>query len=148
VNATLEQRVRRLVPALWAGALLTVAAIATPAPFAMLPTADAGRVVARILAQEAWLSLAIGAAVVVMERRQARREAQAGQGSQLSTNLLLGLGAVACTLAGYFAVQPMLPAARAGQAWIGFGTLHAASVGFYALKLALVLTLAWRCTSR
>ena len=148
MSPNVEQAARRLVPALWAGALLCVAAIATPAPFATLAAADAGRVVARILAQEAWLSLAIGAAVVVMERRQARREAQAGQGSQLSTNLLLGLGALACTLAGYFAVQPMLPAARAGQAWIGFGTLHAASVGFYMLKLALVLTLAWRCTSR
>lgn len=148
MNPRVEQGARRLVPALWAGALLTVAAIATPAPFATLPAADAGRVVARILAQEAWLSLALGMAVVVIERRQARRDAQAGQGSQFSTNLLLGLGAVACTLAGYFAVQPMLPAARAGQGWIGFGALHTVSVGFFVLKLLLVLTLAWRCARR
>jgi hypothetical protein len=148
VNGTLAQRGRRLLPALWAGLLLSVAAIATPAPFATLPAADAGRVVARILAQEAWLSLAIGMGVVVLERRPARREAQAGQGSQFSTNMLLALGAVACTLAGYFAVQPMLPWARAGQGWIGFGALHAASVGFFALKLVLVGILAWRCASR
>lgn len=127
---------------------MCVAAIATPAPFATLPAAEAGRVVARVLAQEAWLSLAIGIAVVVMERRQARRDALAGRGSQFSTNLLLGLGTVACTLAGYFAVQPMLQLARAGQGWLGFGSLHAVSVGFFALKLVLVLTLAWRGTSR
>jgi Domain of unknown function (DUF4149) len=145
VNGSLAQRGRRLVPALWAGLLLTVAAIATPAPFATLPAADAGRVVARILAQEAWLSLAIGMLVVLMERRHARRAAQAGEGSQFSTNMLLGLGAVTCTVAGYFAVQPLLPSARAGQGWIGFGALHAASVGFFALKLLLVLVLAWRC---
>jgi len=145
VSGTIAQRGRRLVPALWAGLLLTVAAIATPAPFATLPAADAGRVVARILAQEAWLSLAIGMLVVVMERRHARHAAQAGEGSQFSTNMILGLGAVACTVAGYFAVQPMLPSARAGQGWVGFGALHAASVAFFALKLLLVLMLAWRC---
>lgn len=145
MSPTIAQRARRLLPALWAAALLTVAAIATPAPFATLAAADAARVVGRVLAQEAWLSLAIGMLVVVIERRQARRAAQAGVGSQFSTNMLLALGAVACTVAGYFAVQPLMPAARAGQAWIGFGALHAASVGFFALKVLLVSILAWRC---
>jgi Domain of unknown function (DUF4149) len=148
VSAAIEHRGRRLVPALWAGLLLAVATIATPAPFATLPTAEAARVVGRVLAQEAWLSLAVGMLVVVMERGHARRAAQAGEGSQFSTNMLLGLGAVACTVAGYFAVQPMMPSARAGQGWIGFGALHAASVGFFALKALLVLILAWRCAGK
>ena len=55
----MAERVRRLLPALWAGMLLCVALIATPAPFATLSAPDAGRVVGRIFVQEAWISLAI-----------------------------------------------------------------------------------------
>ena len=39
---------RRLLPGVWAGVLLCAALIATPAPFAVLGQADAGRVVSRI----------------------------------------------------------------------------------------------------
>ena len=55
------QRFRIFLPALWAGLLLTVALIAAPAPFATLTTQDAGRVVNRIFAQEAYVSLAFAA---------------------------------------------------------------------------------------
>ena len=41
-------RWRRLLPGLWAGWLLCVAGLATPAPFALLAQADAGRVVSRM----------------------------------------------------------------------------------------------------
>ena len=63
---------RRLLPGLWAGVLLCVALIATPAPFATLAVADAGRVVSRILAQEAWLSLIVAVALLLLARRQAK----------------------------------------------------------------------------
>ena len=53
------ERLRRLLPALWAGVLLCIALIATPVPFALLDRADAGRVVGRIFVQEAWLSLVL-----------------------------------------------------------------------------------------
>ncbi len=56
-------RVRRMLPALWAGLLLCIAAIAAPAAFADLASADAGRVVGCSFAREAWLSLAAGGAV-------------------------------------------------------------------------------------
>ena len=46
-------RWRRLLPGLWAGLLLCIAAIAAPAAFRALPSADAGRVVARMFAREA-----------------------------------------------------------------------------------------------
>ena len=61
-----------------------------------------------------------------------------------SANLMLLLGTLFCTVAGYFAVQPMLEAARAGQGAVSFGMLHAASAGFFVLKGLLVLALAWR----
>lgn len=137
-------RLRGLLPALWAGVLLAIAFIATPAPFALLAPADAGRVVARIFVQEAWMSLVLACALLAIERRRAQALAEAGQGSVLSTEMLLVLGALFCTVAGYFGVQPLMPAARAGQGMLGFGQLHAIGMAFFAVKIALVLWLAWR----
>jgi hypothetical protein len=140
------ERARRLLPGLWLGFLLCVAGLATPAPFALLDRADAGRVVGRMLAQEAYASLALGIAVLVLERLLARRQAAAGRGSQFSTGMVLALGAVFCTLVGYFGLQPLMPAARAGQGLLSFGQLHAASAAFFVLKGLLVAALAWRAT--
>jgi len=137
-------RWRLLLPGLWAGALLCVALLATPAPFALLPQADAGRVAGRMLAQEAYASLAIGIALLLLERVAARRGVAEGTGSQFSTGMVLALGAVFCTVAGYFAVQPMMVAARAGQGALSFGQLHAVSAAFYGVKVVLVVALAWR----
>jgi len=138
------QRWRSLLPGLWAGWLLCVAALATPAAFALLPQADAGRLAGRMLAQEAYTSLVIGVLLLVLERVAARRAVVAGQGSQFSTGMVLALGAVFCTVAGYFALQPMMVAARAGQGPLSFGQLHAVSAAFYGVKVLLVLALAWR----
>ncbi len=138
------ERARRLLPGLWAGWLLCVALLATPAPFALLATADAGRVAARMLAEEAYTSLALGIVLLVLERLKARRRAVSGQGSQFSAGMALALGALFCTVAGYFAVQPMMAAARAGQGALGFGQLHGISAAFFIVKVGLVAALAWR----
>jgi hypothetical protein len=137
-------RWRRLLPGLWAGWLLCVALLATPAAFALLPAAEAGRLASRMLAQEAYTSLALGVVVLVLERLAARHGSAAGQGSQFSAGMLLALGALFCTVAGYFGVLPMMQAARAGQGPLSFGQLHAVSSAFYLVKLGLVLALAWR----
>ena len=138
------ERLRRLLPGLWAGLLLGMALLATPAPFATLAQADAGRVVARLLAGEAYASLALGVVVLVLERLHARRDASATLGSQFSASMVLALGALFCTVAGYFALQPLMAAAKAGQGAWGFGQLHALSAAFYLVKTGLVLALAWR----
>ena len=138
------ERARRLLPGLWAGWLLCVALLATPAPFATLVVADAGRVVARMLAQEAYTSLALGVFLLALERLVARRAAASGAGSQFTPGMVLALGTVFCTVVGYFAVQPMMPGARAGQGPLSFGQLHLVSAVFYVLKGLLVLALAWR----
>ncbi|MFP5398155.1 MAG: DUF4149 domain-containing protein [Gammaproteobacteria bacterium] len=132
-------RARTLLAGLWLGLLLTVALVATPAPFATLPATDAGRVVARVLASEAHASLALAALLFVVERRLAREGRSA-----MTTELLLVLGALFCTVLGYFALQPMMAAARAGQGPWSFGVLHAASTAFFGVKALLVLVLAWR----
>ena len=138
------ERARRLLPGLWAGLLLGVALLATPAPFATLAQADAGRVVARVLAHEAYTSLALGVVLLVLERLHARRAAGAALGSQFNAGMVLSLGALFCTVAGYFALQPLMAAAKAGQGSWGFGQLHAVSAAFYIVKVGLVLALAWR----
>jgi hypothetical protein len=133
-----------LLPALWAGVLLCIAGIATPPLFTLLARADAGRIVSRIFVQEAWLSLMLAVGLLAIERGRARVAAEAGQGSVLSTEMLLLLGTVFCTVAGYFGIQTLLPAARAGQGAFSFGQLHAASSVFFGLKIVLLGVLAWR----
>ncbi len=140
-------RARRLLPALWLGVLLCVALLATPAPFALLAQADAGRVVGRMLAQEAHTSLALGLVMLVLERLAARRAAEAGRRSQFSPAMMLVLGAIFCTLAGYFALQPVIVAAKAGQGSLSFGQLHALSALLYIAKTACVAVLAWRAAA-
>ncbi len=138
------ERIRRLLPGLWAGWLLCVALLATPAGFALLSRPDAGRLAGRMLAQEAYTSLALGMVLLMLERLVARRLAEADGGTQFSPGMALALGTLFCTVAGYFAVQPMMEAARAGQGALSFGQLHGVSAAFYVVKTALVLALAWR----
>ncbi len=140
----LAERARRMLPGLWAGWLLCVALLATPAAFALLARADAARVAGRMLAQEAYTSLALGVLVLVLERVAAQRAVRAGQGGQFTPGMVLALGTVFCTVLGYFALQPMMDAARAGQGALSFGQLHGVSALFYLVKLALVGALTWR----
>ena len=139
-------RLRVFLPGLWAGTLFCLALLATPAPFALLAPADAGRVVARLLAQEAYISLAVGVVLLGLERLAARQTAGHGRGPQFSAGMVLCLGALFCTVAGYFALQPLMAQARAGQGPLSFGQLHAVSAGFFVVKACFVLALAWRAT--
>jgi hypothetical protein len=122
-----------LVAAVWLGLLLAVAAIATPAPFAVLPRADAGRVVAQVLAREAWISLG-AAALCTWLVPFARLRA-------------LPAAAALLTLVGYFGVMQLMPAARAGQSALSFAQLHLFSTACFALKAAAVAALAWRASA-
>jgi hypothetical protein len=132
-------RAARLLPALWLGMLLTVVGMATQAPFALLAQADAGRVVARVLANEAYLSLAFGVAALVIANAQAQ-----GGASRFSGNIILALVALFCTIVGYFVLQPMMGPARGGQGPLSFGQLHALSGSFFSVKMIAVAALAWR----
>ena len=64
-------------------------------------------------------------------------------GHRLGSRALLW-GTAACTALGYFMLQSMMPAARAGQGALSFAQLHLLSTAFYGLKTVLVLVLAWR----
>ncbi len=140
-------RLQRLLPGLWAGGLLCLAALATPSAFALLPAADAGRVAGRMLGVEAYASLLLGVLLLGLERLSARQAADSGAGPQFSLGLMLTGLALFCTVAGHFGLQPQMAAARAGQGPWTFGQLHAASAVFYGVKLLCVLALAWRAAA-
>ncbi len=133
-------RLRGWLAGLWAGALLAIALIAAPAAFAQIERAQAGRVASQLFATEAYLSLALAVVLVLLERRTPRRSGD----SLFSVELGLTLGALACTVAGHFALQPMLAAARVGSGPWSFAALHVVASLFYAAKTMLVLVLAWR----
>jgi hypothetical protein len=140
----LGARLRRALPPLWLGLLLTLALIAAPSLFALLERAAAGRVAARLFAIEAQVSLALCIGLMLIERRHAVLKAAAGQGSRVSAELLLLLGVLFCTVLGHHALQPLMEAARAGKGTWSFASLHGASTALYGLKTLAVAALAWR----
>jgi hypothetical protein len=79
-------------------------------------------------------------------QRVARRRRPIGGAPipQFDASLALTAGAIFCTVAGYYAVVPMMDAARAGSGPLSFGQLHLISAAFFALKLLCVTALAWR----
>jgi hypothetical protein len=125
---------------LWCGMLIGVGLVGAPAGFAVAPVEIAGRSAARMFAIEAHASLAIAVVLLLALRRLTTK-------GGLDTNLLLVLGSLFCTIAGYFVLQPLMAAARAGEGVLSFGALHGLSAAFFALKAVLVLALAWRLTS-
>ena len=142
--AGLLDSLRRVLPGLWAGGLLCLALIATPALFALLDKAQALLVAARLLQTEAFASLALGVVLLVLERLRARDAVVQRRGSQFSTGMVLALGALFCTVLGYFVMQPVMTLARSGETSFSPMQAHALSVICYAIKLVLVLWMALR----
>jgi len=139
-------RVAAWLAGLWAGVLWGIGLIGAPAGFATTVLETAGRVAGRMFMQEAYLSLLLAIVLFLMLRKLAADAAQGGTSSVFDANMLLALAAIFCTVAGYFALQPMMSAARAGEGALSFGALHGIASGFYVLKAVLVSVLAWRLT--
>ncbi len=142
------RRAAPLLAGLWAGLLIGLGAIGAPAGFAVTTTEIAGRTAGRMFAIEAYVSLAVAMLMLLLTRKAAPTQPGQPPVSALNTHLLLVLGTLFCTIAGYFVIQPMMAAARAGEGSLSFGALHGLSAGFFALKGLLVLSLAWRLTAR
>lgn len=138
------RRVCALMAGLWAGVLLAIGALAAPAAFALAPREVAGRIAGSLFRQEAYAALAVSMLMFMMLRRSARDRAEQGVGSVFSGEMLLVLAALFLTVLGYFALQPMMEAARAGQGSWSFGALHGLSAIAFGLKGLVVLALAWR----
>jgi len=142
-----SERLRRLLPGVWFGLLLAIALIATPAANGALDKASFGAVARAIFAREAPASLVFGVLILVIERRDALGRHTATGVSQFSLEMALAVGALFCTVAGYYGLEPMMEQARAGAAVpLTFLQLHAISLAFFGVKGLLVLALAWRAT--
>lgn len=141
-------RIRALAASLWAGMLLTIGGLAAPTLFALLDRTQAGRVAGRYFLMEARISIALAVLLIVIERVLSRHPAGGVPPRQFTAELMLALGALFCTVAGFEVLQPLMEQARAGQGSWSFASLHAVSSSFFAAKLVLVLILAWRCCGR
>ena len=133
------------VTALWLGLVVTLALVAAPTLFAMLDRVVAGRLAGQMFRIEAYTSLVAAVVLLLLERRRWRYQA----GTPLSPEILLVAAALFCTVLGYFGLQPMMDAAKAGLStpW-GFGVLHGVSTAFFASKGFLLLALLWRLAGR
>lgn len=143
----LAARARLLIATLWAGSLWTVGYLVAPTLFATL--ADkvlAGTIAGRLFRIEAWLSLACAVALLVLVRPSSGPE-----NAKIRRQLcwLVG-GMLACTLIGYFSLQPFMSALRdaAGAAGVmdseakmQFGILHGVSSAFYLVQSLLAVAL-------
>ena len=142
-----RERLRRLLPGLWCGVLLAIALIATPAASGTLERAAFGAVARAIFAREAPASLVFGMLILMLERRAAFDRHQATGVSQFSTEMVLAIGALFCTVAGYYGLEPLMERARAGaDTPLTFMQLHAVSLVFFGAKGLMALALAWRAT--
>jgi hypothetical protein len=136
---------RKLLPGVWLGLLGAIAFVTMPAAFAVLDRISAGALARQVFAVEAPVSLAFGALLLIVERRFALERHHATGSSQFSADMMLSLGALSCTVVGYYGLLPMMETARAGgTAALGFGQLHALGTAFFGAKGLLVLALAWR----
>lgn len=117
--------------------------VAAPALFSLLSRADAGRVAGRLFVVDAYLGLGIGVVLLLIARHLAHADVGRG-GSRFSTEMILALVALFCTVAGHFGLQPMLEAARAGEGRASFAVLHGAAAVFFLVRLGVVAALAWR----
>ncbi|GGI54456.1 DUF4149 domain-containing protein [Oxalicibacterium solurbis] len=134
-------RCRLLIAVLWVGALWTVGFIVAPTLFATLADkALAGTIAGSLFRVMAWMSIVCAVLLLVLRKNMDAGHARAA--------LWLILGMVACTLVGYFALQPQMAELRlilhgavdAGQladAKKQFGILHAVSTGFYLVQSIL-----------
>jgi hypothetical protein len=136
---------RRLVAALWAGSLWAVGYLVAPTLFASVNSTLAGAMVGRLLRSEAWLSIACAAVMLVLLRFAPELDARRRRLLDL-----LVLGMLACTLAVYLGIQPMMAqlreaagpgGVRGSPQWTQFAILHGISQLVYVIESVLAAVL-------
>lgn len=143
-------RVRLLIVTLWVGSLWTIGYVVAPTLFATLPDRMlAGTIVGKLFRVEAWLSVACAILLIFLIRFTSSEEKPKVR-KHMSW---LALGMLACTLIGYFGLQPFMSALReaAGPGGVmepgartQFGILHGMSSAFYLIQSLLGGALVWK----
>jgi hypothetical protein len=144
-------KLRLLTVTLWVGSLWTMAYLVAPVLFSTLPDRVlAGTIAGSLFRLEAWLTVACAAGLTMMQLLWP----VTAIARQKKIFMALVWGMLACTLIGYFGLQPMMAALRLeaagtvmqGAARTQFGILHGAAAGFYLLQSLLGMALVWRCS--
>lgn len=142
-------RVRMLLVTLWVGSLWTIGYVVAPTLFATL--ADrvlAGFIAGKLFRIEAWLSVACAIALIISFKWMSN-DCDAKARKHL---LWIVSGMLACTLVGYFGLQPFMAALK--EAAVGgvmdaqsrsrFGLLHGVASVFYLIQSILGGFLVWK----
>ena len=136
---------RLLIATVWCGSLWTIGYLVAPTVFATL--ADrvlAGSIAGSLFRIEAWLSLVAGALLLLIEFRSV----PAGRRGRRHVIAIAGM--LACTVFGYFGIQPFMAELKAAAGPGGlmapdlrarFGMLHGVSSAFYLVQSLLAVWL-------
>lgn len=147
-------RLRLLIATLWVGSLWTVGYLVAPTLFVTLPDRVlAGTIAGNLFRIEAWLAVACGIVLITLFSYRTHDDA-----APLRKSLLrLTLAMLACTLIGYFCLQPFMAALREAAAVTGgvmsagaktqFGILHGIAQGIYVIQSLLGVGLILRLRS-
>jgi hypothetical protein len=131
-------KLRLLLAALWAGSVWAVSYLAAPSAFAVLDSTQAGSVVGVMLTRLAWLSMVCAPLLAVLAWRAGDLD-----GKRRRWMFWLIGGMLACSLAVYLGLQPMMAAireaagpagVRASPQWGTFAALHGVSQVLYLLE--------------
>jgi hypothetical protein len=133
--------IRLLLACLWAGSVWAVSYLAAPSAFAALDGTQAGNVVGIMLTRLAWLSMLAAPvlAVLVSLSRELERRRRGWLYALIA-------GMLACSLAVYLGLQPMMAAiresagpagVRASPQWGTFAALHGVSQLLYLVESVL-----------
>lgn len=135
---------RALLVTFWAGSLWTVGYVAAPTFFATLPDRMlAGTVAGSLFRSGAWVSMVCGLLLLVLYG--AARELP-----NRRTLIWLAAAMLACTLVGYFGIQPYMAALKAAAGTEGvmaeatrarFGLLHGVASLIYLVQSVLAIGL-------
>jgi hypothetical protein len=132
---------RLLLAALWAGSVWGVSYLAAPSAFAVLDSTQAGAVVGVMLTREAWLSIALGVLLALLIMRSNDLDP-----SRRRWLYWCIAGMLACSLAVYLGLQPVMAAireaagpggVRASPQWSTFAALHGVSQLLYLVESIL-----------
>lgn len=132
-------RARLLIATLWVGSLWATGYLAAPTLFATLSDRVlAGTVAGSLFRSEAWLSLACGIVLLILQKRNAS--------ALTKRHIMLIAAMMLCTLVGYFGLQPFMAALREAAGPSGvmasavhqqFAMLHGVSMVIYLIESLL-----------
>jgi len=136
---------RLLLAALWAGSVWAVSYLAAPSAFAVLDSTQAGSVVATMLTREAWLAVALAVLLWLLVWRSDDLDSKRRRWLNWTV-----FGMLACSLAVYLGLQPLMAAireaagpagVRASPQWGTFMALHGVSQLLYLVESVLGVVL-------